>query len=246
MNKKIELSIVVPVFNEEKNLPLLLEEFKKLAKKISIEFLLVEDTGSTDNTRERLNELAKKHDFIRPVLINERGYGKSIYEGLKAAKGEFIGWTHGDIQTPPKDAFKAYELIIKQPDPKKTYVKGKRYARPFLDKLINTYGMSAFETLVLRKLMYDINAQPNIFHRSFLGLMKDPPKDFSFDLYCYYLAKANGYSVKRFPVFFGKRIYGESAWNTGIKARIKFINRTINFTFKLKRKLKNEMDTQRI
>jgi len=68
--------------------------------------------------------------------------------------------------------------------------------------------------------------------------MKNPPTDFAFDLYVYYIAKKNNYEIKRFPVFFGKRIFGESAWNTGWKARIKFTKRTIEFTFKLKKLLK--------
>ena len=53
------LSVIIPVFNEEKNLPLLVEKFKELAKDRDVEFLLVEDTGSTDNTREEVKKLAK-------------------------------------------------------------------------------------------------------------------------------------------------------------------------------------------
>lgn len=232
-----DLSVIIPVFNEEKNLPLLLEKFILLAKKINVEFLLVEDTGSTDNTRKEIKKLEKKYKFIKGVFINEKGYGKSIDEGLKSAKGEFIGWTHGDIQTPPEDVIKALEIIKKSQKPKLTYVKGKRFGRPLFDVFF-TFGMSIFDSIVLSTSLGDINAQPNIFHRSFLDKMKNPPKDFSFDLYTYYLAKKNNYFVKRFPVYFGKRIYGESAWNTGWKARIKFIKRTIDFTFKFKKSLK--------
>ena len=75
--------------------------------------------------------------------------------------------------------------------PEKIYIKGKRYGRPIIDKLVNTLGMSIFETLMLGKIMYDINAQPNIFNKSLLEKMKNPPKDFSFDLYVYYIAKIN-------------------------------------------------------
>ena len=107
-----------------------------------------------------------------------------------------------------------------------------------MDKLINTIGMSIFETVILGEFVYDINAQPNIFHKSLLILMKDPPKDFAFDLYSYYLAKKNKYKIIRFPVLFPRRIYGESKWNTGWKARIKFIKRTMIFTFELKKRLK--------
>lgn len=233
---KLGLSIIMPVFNEEKNIPRVIEKYKEISKKINLEIIFVEDTGSSDKTREVLKKESNKEEFVKKLFINERGYGISIYEGLKIAKGEFIGWTHADLQTDPNDVLKAFK-IIKKESKKEIYVKGKRIKRPFFDKIINTLGMSIFETLILGKFMYDINAQPNIFHKSLLLSLKNPPKDFAFDLYVYFIAKKMKYKIIRFPVIFGKRIFGESAWNTGWKARIKFIKRTINFTFKLKKNL---------
>ena len=241
MKPKILLSVIIPVFNEEKNLPLLVEKFKELVKDKDVEFLLVEDTGSTDNTREELRKLAKEYPFIRGIFINERGYGKSIYEGLKSAKSEFICWTHADLQTDPKDTLRALEIVKNQENKEKAYIKGNRFKRPFSEKFFE-FGMSIFESLILRTYLFDINAQPNLFHKSFLKLMNNPPADFSFDLYAYYLAKINNYKIIRFPVLFPKRIYGESKWNTGIKSKYKFIKRTINFSFKLKRMLKDNIN----
>jgi glycosyltransferase involved in cell wall biosynthesis len=238
MKNKIELSIILPVFNEEKNIKLIVDKYKNLSKNNSIEVIFVEDGGSKDKTREELEKFAKKHSFVKPLFTNEPGYGISIYNGLKNATGEFLCWTHADMQTDPKDTIEGLKMIKAQQTPNKCFIKGKRYGRQLLDVFF-TFGMSIFETLYLGKIMYDINAQPNIFHKSFLELMKDPPKDFSFDLYTYYLAKKNKFNIVRFPTFFGKRIYGESAWNDGMKARFKFIKRTIDFTFKLRRKLLN-------
>jgi polyisoprenyl-phosphate glycosyltransferase len=239
---KIKLSLVIPCYNEEKNIPLVVDKIKEHVNRSDLEFILV-DNGSKDNTRKEIQKYAKKYSAIKLVKIDKNiGYGNGIYQGLKAAKGEYIGWTHADLQTNPYDAIRALEIIEKSNYPNDLYVKGKRYGRPITDTLVNTWGMSIFETLVLGKPLFDINAQPNIFHKSLLENKKDEqiPKDFAFDLYIYYLAKVKKFKVKRFPVYFGKRIFGESAWNTGWKARIKFIKRTINFTFGLKKKLKNE------
>lgn len=234
--KKPELSIVLPVFNEEKNLPLLVEKCRVIADKNNVEFLLVEDSGSTDKTREVVFQLSKKYSFIKAVLTNERGYGASIYNGLKKASGEYIGWAHADLQTDPNDALKALELIKQQENPKKIYVKGNRYGRALFDQFF-TIGMSFFESCLLFTRLWDINAQPNVVHKSFLKLMNEPAKDFSFDLYTYYLARENKYKIIRFPVYFGKRIHGHSAWNFGFASKMKFIKRTIDFSFKLKRRL---------
>ena len=59
------------------------------------------------------------------------------------------------------------EIIEKQEDPMNCYVKGDRKGRPIFDQIF-TLGMSFFETIYLRTKLWDINAQPNIFHRSFL------------------------------------------------------------------------------
>lgn len=238
MADKTELSIVLPVFNEEKNIPKVVEKFHEISRKIKIELIFVEDGGSKDKTRSVIKSLSKKYKFIKPLFIEDRGYGISLYKGLESAKGEFIGWTHADLQTNPKDVLRALILVKGGANPKKTYVKGKRYGRSFFDVFF-TIGMAFFETILLRRILWDINAQPNIFHKSFFKLMKNSPEDFSFDLYTYYIAKLNNYKIKRFPVYFGKRKHGESSWNKGFSAKMKFIKRTLAFSFELKKSLKS-------
>ncbi|MDP1729341.1 MAG: glycosyltransferase family 2 protein [archaeon] len=238
-----ELSIIIPCYNEAENIPLILERFSKIldnTSKNSIELILV-DNNSKDSTKEVLSkELSKKgYSFTRTISQPIPGYGAAIHKGLKFAKGEFLCWTHADLQTDPEDCLKALKFMKKLKSPGNVFIKGNRKGRPFLDKFFEA-GMSLFETIILGKSMYDINAQPNLFHKSFLKFMKKPPQDFSFDLYAYYLAKKNKYNIKRFEVLFPKRIHGHSAWNFGFKSKIKFIKRTIDFTIKLKGKLKNE------
>ena len=92
----------------------------------------------------------------------------------------------------------------------------------------------------MKKFLFDINAQPNIFSRELFDNWKNPPYDFALDLFALYEAKKCGYEIYRFPVIFPKRIYGFSSWNTGIKAKIKFIKRTIEYSFELKNKIKRK------
>lgn len=231
----VDLSVVLPVFNEEKNIKLLVKNYLSISKKITLEVLFVEDGGSTDNTRKEIQKFANKHSFIKPVFTKERGYGISIFNGLKKAKGTYLCWTHADLQTDSKDVLKAFNLI-KSSKSNRLLVKGKRYGRPIFD-VIFTIGMSFIETLLFFKPFWDINAQPNIFHKSFLRKFENPPKDFSFDLYVYYLSKKNNFQIIRFPVHFGKRLFGNSAWNTGMRARFGFIKRTLKFSFELRKKL---------
>ena len=67
---KPELSIVLPVFNEEQNIPLVVAEYLKLTKVKNIEVIFVEDTGSTDKTREVIKKFSRKYTFVKALLIN--------------------------------------------------------------------------------------------------------------------------------------------------------------------------------
>lgn len=233
----MSLSIIVPCYNEAKNIPLILEKFASVIKRDDVEVILV-NNGSTDNSQEILDELIPNYKFARVVKVEvNQGYGFGITSGLTEARGEFVGYTHADMQTDPADPIKALEIIEKQPNPKECYIKGNRKGRPLFDQFF-TIGMSIFETLYLGVKLWDINAQPNLFHRSFFESIKAScPKDFSLDLYLLYMAKKKGLNVIRFDVTFPPRIHGESSWNTGLAAKWKFIKRTIDFSIKLKRDL---------
>ena len=233
----MKLSIIVPCYNEEKNIPLILEKFASVIKGDDIEVLLV-NNGSTDNSEMVMNTLVVNCPFARVVKVEvNQGYGFGITSGLREAKGEFIGYTHADMQTDPADVLKALEIIESQENPKKCYVKGDRKGRPLFDQFF-TMGMSAFESLYLGKKLWDINAQPNIFHRSFFDEIKENcPKDFSLDLYFLYMAQIKSLEIIRFDVIFPERLHGSSSWNDGFASKWKFIKRTLDFSFKLKKEL---------
>lgn len=232
-----KLSIVIPCHNESEGLRELVSSYAELCTtRTDVEVIIVND-ASSDDSSNILRELEEKHSFLR-VVTNDvsEGYGNAILSGLRIARGEWLGWTHGDTQTPPADVFTALSLIETQGGDKNLYAKGRRYGRPLLDRFF-TFGMSVLETIYLGTPLYDINAQPNIFHRSFFETWNNPPKDFSLDLYVLYLAKRKKLKVIRFPVHFGPRKYGTSSWNTGMSARLKFIKRTLSFSKKLKQSI---------
>lgn len=232
----MKLSIIVPCYNEEKNIPLILEKFNEVIKTDDVEVVLV-DNGSTDNSEKVFNRLIPSYTFAKVVKVEvNQGYGFGISSGLKEAIGEFIGYTHADMQTDPVDVLKALEIIDKQVNAKNCYVKGDRKERALFDQFF-TVGMSAFETIYLGTKLWDINAQPNIFHKSFFESLDNIPQDFSLDLYLLYMAKKRGIEVIRFDVIFPPRIHGESSWNKGLASKWRFIKRTIEFSRKLKKEL---------
>ncbi len=230
----ILLSIVVPCFNEAENIPLLLKRFGQAVRRGDVEVVLV-DNGSTDQTPQVLEELLPRYPFARSIRVpKNQGYGYGIVQGLGACRGVFIGWTHADLQTDPADVIRALRIIEKYQGNTRLFIKGRRRGRPIGDRFF-TGGMGVFETIYLGSRLWDVNAQPNVFARTFFETWEQPPKDFALDLYAFYMARRQGLQVKRFPVVFAKRQHGTSHWNSGLRSRWKFIRRTVSFSRKLKR-----------
>ncbi len=232
----MRLSLIIPCYNEADNLPALIERCAMLTKKADAEVVLV-DNGSTDSTPQLLPQLLTAHPGIHSVRVeHNQGYGFGILSGLRAARGEILGWTHADLQTDPCDALRALEIFDAEGDA--AFVKGRRQGRPLSDTAF-TVGMSIFETLLLRQPLWDINAQPTLFSHDFFRRWEQAPHDFSLDLFAYFQARRQGMTVRRFPVHFGSRLHGKSHWNIDWQSKKKFILRTIDFSIQLRRSVKS-------
>lgn len=111
----VELSIVVPALNEEDNVAPLVEQVKSavIGAGIAGELIVVDD-GSTDQTPERLRQLAAAHPWLR-VLRRDRAQGQSaaMYAGIQAARGRFIATLDADLQNDPADLPRMLELVRK-------------------------------------------------------------------------------------------------------------------------------------
>ena len=227
----MRFSLVIPCFNEEENLPGLIDRCLELINSLDCEVIIV-NNGSTDNSAKTLSRLIEPNINLRAINIEENiGYGHGILTGLRDAKGEILGWTHADLQTDPLDCIDALSHFDRNNE---LFVKGKRGGRSLFDTFF-TVCMSIFESILLKTLMWDINGQPTLFRKEFFASWEDPPEDFSLDLYGYYMAKLQKVKIKRISVYFGKRFSGVSSWNSGLKSRVKFIKRTISYSFKIKK-----------
>lgn len=228
-------SIVVPCYNEAKNLPSLIQRFQDIHAPsgggADWELVLVNNGSVDDSAAVFEAELARPgREFVRVVTVPSPnvGYGHGIMTGLRAAAGELLAWTHADGQTPPADVLRAFELLETARDPQRTFVKGRRKNRPLKDTLF-TFGMEATATTILGSHLADINGQPKAFPRALLELATDPPVDLSLDLYFFWLAKKNGFEVKTIDVHFGEREHGESKWAFNWKSKWKNIARSVKF-----------------
>jgi dolichol-phosphate mannosyltransferase len=95
------LSVIVPAYNEETNIPILIERVTKALSGIDYELIIVDD-GSIDNTADVAKKFEDKHPI--KVIRHERNKGKieALKTGLQAARGEFIAFLDADMEYPPE------------------------------------------------------------------------------------------------------------------------------------------------
>ena len=103
-NNERELSVIIPVHNEENNILSLTDEIcKALDDLVNYEIIYVDD-GSTDETRAKIIQLTSRLGNIRLVEHDIRGgQSAALYNGVVAAKGSIIATIDGDGQNDPAD-----------------------------------------------------------------------------------------------------------------------------------------------
>lgn len=113
----MELSVVIPVFNEADCIgPLLDETCAQLEGRLDYEVIVVDD-GSTDSTAAVLADCRSRHPRLR-VLRHRQCYGQSagLASGINAARAPWIATLDGDGQNDPADIMKLYQAMERSPD----------------------------------------------------------------------------------------------------------------------------------
>lgn len=237
----IRFSIVLPCYNEADTLPMLIARFSEvIGNRDDIEVLFVNNGSKDDSAIVFEQKLARPGcRFARVVTVeNNQGYGFGILAGLRAAQGEFIGWTHADSQYDPGIVLAGFELLDRAPDPARSFLQGRRINRNWFDSFF-TAGMTVVARLLLGAEVRDINAQPKLFPRAFLAHMPNPPKDFSLDLYALFVARRQGYTLLYLPVVFGRRLHGEAKGGGSLALKWKLTKRTWAFILQLRSDIRN-------
>ncbi len=173
-NKKL-ISIVSPAYNEAENIPLIVEEVKKvmggLKEKYDFEYVLVND-GSTDGTWEAILKEAKKDPRIKGICFSRNfGHQMALTAGLDHAKGDAVIYCDSDLQHPPnifpkliKEWEKGFDVVHTKRVKTEDEPFFKRLMSNLFYKVINRFsnvrieeGMADFKLLdkkVLGKLSY--------------------------------------------------------------------------------------------
>lgn len=116
MPEELDISVVIPLYNEEESLPELTEWIARVmhAHRFSYEVILVDD-GSKDGSWNVIERLAQADPALKGIRFR-RNYGKSaaLYEGFAAASGRVVITMDADLQDSPDEIPELYRLIAEE------------------------------------------------------------------------------------------------------------------------------------
>ena len=206
------LSVVIPAYNEERNLKkgALEAVYSYLTKqKYSWEVLIVDD-GSTDGTNEISKEFVKTHNGFKVMVEPHRGKAGTVIAGMLAASGEIVLFTDMDQATPIGEIEKflpkftqGYDIVI-----------GSRSGRRGANVVRKTmaYGFMILRTLILRLPYVDTQCGFKAFRKEVIKPITNKVKVFrgrteegsavtaGFDLEILYIARKLGFKIAEVSV----------------------------------------------
>ena len=201
-------SVVVPLYNEEANLPILQEELRVALSGLDYEIIFVDD-GSVDRTAERI-ETAPNIRLIR--FEKNSGQSAAIYAGLTAARGATVVIIDGDLQNDPADIPKLLAEIARGAD----LVCGYRLKRQdTVAKRLTSRIANAVRSRYTKDGVRDTGCTLKAMQREcvsalfpFKGMHRFIPA----------LVKAAGYRLVEIPVNHRPRRFGQSKYGLGNRA----------------------------
>jgi glycosyltransferase involved in cell wall biosynthesis len=107
------LSVVIPVYNEQENIPELLRRLSGSLESFDKPFeVIICDDGSTDDTPRLLSAAREKYPWLRILQMNKNsGQSAAFDAGFKAARGEVIATLDGDLQNDPEEIPRLVHLL---------------------------------------------------------------------------------------------------------------------------------------
>jgi dolichyl-phosphate beta-glucosyltransferase len=202
----VDLSVVVPCYNEEGRLPESLARIRRFleARGSTFEVILVDD-GSSDRTAAVIRQAERDLPFVRAVLLSpNRGKGRAVAEGVRVSGGELVLLTDADLSAPIDELTKLEDAIAVGAD----VAFGSRAARgarevdqPFHRRAMGKAFNRVVQVLILPGV-WDTQCGFKLFRAAvarelFDGLQTD---GFAFDVEVLHRARRTGYVIREVPV----------------------------------------------
>jgi len=220
----MKLSIIIPVYNEEKTILKVLDKVKKVKlNDITKEIILVDDF-STDGTKNILSELK---DSSLKIFFHQKNHGKgaAIRTALKHATGDIIIIQDADLEYEPEEYPKLLEPIIEN-ETKVVYGSRLKAIRKNIKNMYKLHYIGNTVLTLMTNLLYgsmisDMETCYKVFRKEVIKDMKLKARRFDFEPEITAKILKKGYKIKEVPINFVGRSFNEGkkiTWKDGIKA----------------------------
>lgn len=205
----MDLSIIIPLFNEAESLPPLYDWIKRVMdeNKFSYEIIFIND-GSTDDSWKVINDLKIKDDCIKAIRFR-RNYGKSpaLFCGFEKAQGDVVITMDADLQDSPDEIPELFRMIKEDGYDLVSGWKKKRYDNTFTKNIPSKiYNATARKVTGIK--LHDMNCGLKAYR---LDVVKHIEVYGEMHRYIPYLAKNAGFSkIGEKVVVHRKREFGKS------------------------------------
>lgn len=207
-SEQIEISAVVPVFNEEENLTILVPRLAEVLKSLGLPYeIIFVDDGSSDGSRRKLKEMVSQYPFLRVIRFKEnRGLSTALYAGMKEARGKKIVTLDSDLQNDPADIPRLMEYLDDY-----DMATGWRQKRedPWLKRISSKIANSIRNRLSGEDIK-DSACTLRVFKKE---CVKDIKAFNGMHRFLSTLARMEGYGVVEVPVSHHPRRFGKSKYN---------------------------------
>ena len=226
MGQKRELSLVIPVFNEEENIDRLFEKILEALGRLGHpwEVLFIDD-GSTDSSYEKLEQIAKKDKRVKVVrFVRNFGQTAALAAGIKYASGDIIIPMDADLQNDPVDI----ERLLAKLDEGYDVVSGWRKDRKddFIMRTIPSWSANKLISLISGVALHDYGCSLKAYRKEVLKDVRLYGEMHRFvPIYAYWA----GAKVTEIPVTHHARTFGKSKYGIGRTINVVLDLMTINF-----------------
>jgi glycosyltransferase involved in cell wall biosynthesis len=226
------LSVVIPAYNEEENVPILYEKLKKVLDGLGQDYeIIFVDDGSTDGTYQRLKQLAEKDSRLK-VIRFKRNYGQTaaMSAGFEHAKGDVIITLDADLQNDPEDI----PLLLEKLEEGYHVVSGWRKDRkdPFLSRKLPSMVANWLISKITGVHLHDYGCTLKAYRAE---VVKDLELFGDMHRFLPALTKRGGAKITEVVVRHHPRMFGRSKYGIGRTVRVlldimlvKFLNEYIN------------------
>ncbi len=230
-----KLSVVLPTYNEEKNLEIFIPQIEEEFKSVSLEIIVVDD-NSQDGTKELLETLNNKFKNIKLISRSGlMGIGSALRDGYNNSQGDFILSSDADLSFKVDDMRRLYEKLNEGYDLVLAYRHGEggSYEKKTIGVKIK-YFFSWFGNFVVRNIsgldIRDVSANFRIIRRDTWLKLNTVENTNSLLFEMIIKAKRRGLKITEIPVTFSERRFGKSKLNM-LKEAPKFLIKFIKYTF---------------